>query len=97
MSFRRSRKEERCLWSTWLQMHRDTLARIGLPIEHFQDRSNWWYFLDHAYTEQFTIDWLNNEQLRWLYEFLSEHGDREDHCSQLFYLLKHRFEPEASA
>jgi hypothetical protein len=48
MPFRRD-KEQALRWRTWLQKHRDELLACGVPHIVLDDKSHWYYFLEHGH------------------------------------------------
>ena len=41
-------KQDRLEWKKWLQRNHNILIECGLPVEMFENRRLWFYFLEHA-------------------------------------------------
>src|SRR5689334_23356464 len=96
MSFRRD-KEKELHWQKWLQKHRDELLAGGVPHIVLEDKSHWFYFLEHGYFKpggsaepMINVDRMNRADMERLCLFLEQDHLYPECCTlnRLQYLLK---------
>ena len=81
MAFRRDTQAARS-WSLWLDRHRDTLVRCGLPHFVYADEPRWFRFLGHDGWDAETgwrVEMLTPDQAARLHEFVVQEHGREPH------------------
>jgi hypothetical protein len=89
-------KQDRLEWKKWLQRNRHILVECGLPVEMFEDRRLWLYFLEHAAYwdgggEYLVLEHLSQSQLLRLYDFLQAEFSAAEYDPDALVVLKTMF------
>jgi hypothetical protein len=92
-------KQESLDWKRWVVRNRDRLLGCGLPLDAWDNRRTWLYFLDHCTLSTgtdhhwFRLDQLREERLRDLWQLLEDEIGSAPYVPPVLQRLRRTFSP----